>query len=418
MKLLITYCLLIMMIFTQSCSCNFRNDKMIPSLKETYLKTDKLPFGSFVAYNRLQAIFKDNWIETTDKPFDDTWQNIKSYSTKTKYSVYFLVTQNLILQNNELKAMMNYVRAGNDLFIAADFIDKKLLESIYCTIDRQGEILNEVNGKMNDTHVSIYFGDDYKAPKYGYYYFPFLNSINSYDTEFTRVLGVNEIELPDYVVLFIGSGRIYLHVAPRVFSNYFLLTKDNFHYFENVISYLRLNPKNIYWDEYYKNKIPGENGNNASNKNNPNTFSTLSVIQKNPPLWWAFLLAVAGMLLFVLFNSKRKQKIINVIKPNSNATLAFTETVGRLYYQHKNNRRIADKMITYFYENIRNKYFINTTHINTEFINSLSGKSGLAPGEVSILFNIIKNIQLNEIVTDEELLELNERIDNFNNYKS
>jgi ribosomal protein L33 len=124
------------------------------------------------------------------------------------------------------------------------------------------------------------------------------------------------------------------------------------------------------------------------------------------------------MLLFVLFNSKRKQKIINVIKPNSNATLAFTETVGRLYYQHKNNRRIADKMITYFYENIRNKYFINTTHINTEFINSLSGKSGLAPGEVSILFNIIKNIQLNEIVTDEELLELNERIDNFNNYKS
>jgi hypothetical protein len=106
-----------------------------------------------------------------------------------------------------------------------------------------------------------------------------------------------------------------------------------------------------------------------------------------------------------------------VAKPNSNATVAFTETIGRLYLQHKNNRRIADKMITYFYENIRNKYFINTAVISNDFIKSLAGKSGVAGNEVSVLFALIANIQSREIVTDEELLELNTRIDNFNKIK-
>ena len=76
-----------------------------------------------------------------------------------------------------MKAMMNYVKAGNDLFISADYIDQKLLDAIYCDMDRSGEIVSEVNGKMHETHVSMYFGNGFDAAEYGYYYFPFLNSI-------------------------------------------------------------------------------------------------------------------------------------------------------------------------------------------------------------------------------------------------
>jgi hypothetical protein len=417
LKPLFTYGFLAILVFIGSCKCNFQNEKRIPSLKETYLRTDKLPFGSFIAFNRLHAIFPDNWIETVDKPFDDTWNQIMTYSSGTKYSLYFIITKNLVLKNEELSALMKYVKAGNDLFISADYIDKKLLENIYCHVERRGEIINEVKGKMHDTQVSIYFGDDFKSARYGYYYFPFLNSINSYDTAFTRVLGVNEINLPNYVVLFAGSGRIYLHVAPRIFSNYFLLTNNNYQYFENVISYLRLHPKNIYWDDYYQKDFSGDKRNHISGNDDSDGFSTLSVIKKHPPLLWAFCLAIVGMLLFVSFNVKRKQRIINVVKPNRNATVAFTENIGRLYFQHKNNRRIADKMITYFYENIRNKFFINTAVINNDFIHSLAGKSGVGDNEVSVLFALIANIQSREMVTDEELLELNTRIENFNKIK-
>ncbi|MEO5648854.1 MAG: hypothetical protein ABIR03_02900 [Ginsengibacter sp.] len=410
MKSLFTYCLLAVLVFTGSCSCNFQNEKRIPSLEETYFKTDKLPFVSFIAYNRLRAIFHDKWIETINKPFDDSWKRMKSYSEETNYSLYFLITKNLVLKDGELKALLAYVKAGNDLFISADYVDTKLLESMYCHIDRKGEIINEVKGRMLDTKVSLYFGDDYQTVPYGYYYFPFLNAISSYDTAFTMVLGVNEINLPNYAVFFLGSGRIYLNVAPRIFSNYFLLTHNNYQYFENVISYLRLHPKNIYWDEYYQ-KNSSRGGKKGDAKNDSSEFSTLRVIKNHPPLLWAFCLAVAGMLLFVFFNAKRKQRIINVVKPNTNATVAFTETVGRLYLQHKNNRRIADRMITYFYENIRNKFFINTAVINDDFMSLLAGKSSVVIEEVIALFALITNIQSREIVTDEELLELNVRMD-------
>ena len=167
--------------------CNFQNKKNLPSLKETYRKTDKLPFGSFVAYESVKSIFKDYGINVVREPFDETWNSMGTSSNK-EYSLYFLITKNLILSDNELAAMLNYVSAGNDIFIAADYVDNKLLESLFCNLDRNAETESEVKGKMRDTHVSMFFGKKIDAPEYGYYYYPFLNSIKSYEPDFTLSL--------------------------------------------------------------------------------------------------------------------------------------------------------------------------------------------------------------------------------------
>jgi len=389
-----------------------QRERMLPSLNETYRKSDKQPFGSFIAYNEFRRLFQDRYVETVTNPFDEEWKNIKDYSADEKYSLYFLITKNLVLNYSEVKAFMDYVKAGNDLFISADYVDTRLLENLNFNTERLGEIIDETKGLMHQTKVSMYFGDDFKTPGYKYYYYPFLNALSGYDTAFARVLGVNEINQPNYIVLFAGKGRIYLHVAPRTFSNYFLLTGDNYKYFENVISYLRSDPKYIYWDEYYKNTSPnrrrkGRRGNAADN------FSSLSVINQNPPLLWAFWIAVIGLLLYIFFNVKRKQRVIDIVKPNANTTVTFTETVGRLYLQEKNNSHIAEKMITYFYEHIRNKYFISTANINEEFINSLSGKSGVSKEKTQQLFSLIETVQSQENVNDDELLQLNIEIENF-----
>lgn len=395
------------------CSCH-QNEKTLPSLSESYRKTDKLPFGSFIAYQEFKSEFQDYWINIADKPFTKTWSELQNETTNT-YSLYFLVTKNLILTTDEVNAMVEYVKSGNDLFISADYVDEKLLEAIYCTVSRKDEITSEVNGKMHDTWVSMFYGNDFNTQKYTYYYFPFLNYFNSYDPSITRVLGVNELNLPNYIVIFSGNGRLYLHLAPRIFSNYFLLTKNNYHYFENATAYLRFNPQYVYWDEYYKEFSSTRNKNNLNQDDN---FSSFQVIRQNPPLLWAFYIALAGILLFVLFNVKRKQRKIEITEPNKNTTVEFTETVGRLYLQHKSNRNISEKIITYFYEYLRKKYFINTSVINTDFINSLSGKSGVDKKETLELFETIKQVQQKEEVTDEELLKLNLKIENFKKPKS
>ena len=385
--------------------------RVLPPLNESYRKSDKQPFGSYIAYKEFRHLFSDRYIETVTDPFDEEWNNIKDYAANKKYSLYFLITKNLILNYSEVNAFMDYVKAGNDLFISADYVDSRLLENINCNTERMAEIVDETKGIMHETAVSMYFGDDFKSAAYGYYYYPFLNALYGYDTSFARVLGVNEIHTPNYLILFVGRGRIYLHVAPRIFSNYFLLTRDNYKYFENVMSYLRPDPKDIYWDEYYKNTTSSRRKND--NGKSEDNFSPMNVIKQHPPLLWAFWLVVAGLLMYILFNIKRKQRVIDILKPNVNTTLTFTETVGRLYLQKKNNSHIAEKMITYFFEHIRNRYFISTAVVNDEFINSLSGKSGVPREKTKQLFSLIERLQSGEQVDDASLLQLNTQIENF-----
>ena len=411
----ISYLLIIFLLSGANLGCR-QYYHVFPSLKESYRKTDKQPFGAFIAYKDFGLFYNNRFVETVTDPFDVEWQRIKDYSDGKNYSVYFLIAKNLVLTYSEVKAFIDYVQAGNDLFISADYVDNKFLENIHCNTERMGEIIYETKGLMHRTKVSMYFGDDIKTSSYSYYYYPFLNSLSGYDTSSTKVLGVNEMNSPNYVILFSGKGRIYLHVAPRVFSNYFLLTDDNYKYFENMISYLRSDPKNIYWDEYYKYTNSNDKRNN--NGNNNNNFSSLRVIMKNPPLEWAFWLTFSGLLIFILFNIKRKQRIIKVIRPNVNTTVTFSETVGRLYFQKKENYHLAEKMITYFYEHIRNKFFISTAIINDEFLNILSGKSGLPAKQVIKLFALIETIQKEGKADDEKLLELNSEIENFYKYQS
>lgn len=391
-----------------------RHDSEVPSLNETFGKNDKRPFGSYVAYNHFGKLFGDRFIESNKEPFDRMWNSIKSYSSGTKYSLFMLITKNLYVDFSEADAMMTYVREGNDLFISADFIDQQLLDKIGCEADRSAEVMSQVTGKMHDTWVQMFFGKDFEAKKYGYYYYPFFNSYTDFDSSSARVLGVNEIGKPNFIVFFIGSGRLYLHAAPRTFGNYFLLTGNNYEYYENVLSYLRFHPKYIYWDEFYTNHASRRRDDTGDGENSGSGgFSSFSVINKNPPLLWAFWLSVIAIVLYVLFNMKRRQRVIREIQPNVNTTVAFTETVGRLYLQKKNNKNISEKIITYFYEHIRNKYFLNTTHVNDEFINNLAGKSGVPVEKTRELFATIAMIKADEKVSDVDLLTLNGQIENF-----
>jgi hypothetical protein len=412
-----SYSLIICLLFLSACrGCN---EKKLPSLKETYQQNDKKPFGGFIAFNEFQIILQQSDINILTGPLIELWDliNDDSYEeeeddkeeNQPEYSFYFLVTQNLLLDANDINTILSFADKGNDLFISADYIQPEFLEKIHVVIDRTKEIKEESQGKMESAFLPDFLHKDGFEKTFKYFYYPFLNSIR-FERKSGTVLGFNQDGQPNYVVLKWGKGHIYLHVAPRAFSNYFLLTDNNLDYYKYVLSTLPEDPSYYIWDEYYK--LPPSK--REQNENGKSNFSTLSAIKEHPALLWAFWISLTGIVLFVIFNSKRKQRIIPEIPPNSNATVAFTEIIGRLYLQHKNNRNIADKQITYFYEKIRNKYFINSSDANEEFLNSLSGKSGVSKEEVSDLFSLIKNIQLQDEISDEELISLNDKISNFN----
>jgi len=94
-------------------------------------------------------------------------------------------------------------------------------------------------------------------------------------------------------------------------------------------------------------------------------------------------------------------------------TLTFTETIGRLYLQQKDNRNIADKLITYFMEHIRNQYYLNTSQVNEEFVATLARKANSTQQAADKLFSTIKEVQQSAQISDQQLLSLNQQLENF-----
>jgi len=372
----------------------------MPSLRETFNRKDKKPFGANIAYRQLEAMYPYNSIRNRVQDFTKTWKNIRDTG-----SLYVCIAPALYVNEEEVDAMMEYVETGNDLFISAGYVDPFLLKKIDCN-----EMYTDISAEESYQFMKNTSSNAVTAPgsQYAYYYLPFRNYFFNMDSANTRVVGFNENKRPNSIVYFYGKGRLFLHCDPRLFSNYFLLQEENHEYLKHAFAFTHKVPENLYWDDYYNKLWSRKRG-----KNDGNDFSTLSEIMKHPALAYAFWLSLLALLLYILFGGKRLQRIIEPIKPNENTTVTFTETIGRLYLQKKDNKNITDKMITYFNEYIRNKYFLNTNLVNEDFITALSRKSGVQREKVETLYRTIVNTHASTEVNDYQLLSLQEQIQNF-----
>jgi hypothetical protein len=205
---------------------------------------------------------------------------------------------------------------------------------------------------------------------------------------------------PKNLILFVpyDKGGIYFHADPLVFTNYNLLDRNNHQYVANVLSYI--DKRNIVWDEYYK-------------VGRLDSKSPMRFVLQHESLkyaWWTLLIAVG---LFILFRGKRLQRIIPTLQSPQNTTLAFTQTVGMLYFQRRDDADLAKKKVVYFYEFIRNQFHVNTSEITEDFVNHLAAKSGYDLIKLKRLFGLIGDIQKYDVLSSTLLQEINKHIEDF-----
>ncbi len=392
------YCCILLLLALFFASCG-KKQLVLPPLKETFSKRDKNPFGSYVFYNQLKQLYYNNEINTEKQNFETVWQNISDTA-----AVYILISKNLFLSQAGQRSMLQYVNEGNSLFISSENIDGSLLDSLGC-IEAPPLFVNGALSDIQTTSVKMdtAFFEDTSA--YSYYYLPLSNHFKSYDTSITNVLGTNAAGKADFIEVFYGKGRFYLHCEPRALSNYFLLQKINYQYLQNIFQPGSTTPEHVYWDDYYNKKNYPDNSMGSKN--------AVDLLLQYPATAWAFWLALILLALYILFGGKRRQRIIEKILPNTNTTVAFTETVGRLYLQKKDNRNIAQKMITYFQEHIRKQYYLNTNQVNDDFITALSRKANVPKETTAALFQSIDMVHNLPEVSDRQLLLLNQQIEYF-----
>lgn len=403
MKLIVRYSLLLLIIAVSS--CRNKNAVKLPDMRHSYSKRSKKPFGAFTAYNMLKEKYSSSGADfsTVNKPFYKN--DVTKYAKK---GLFVVISESLLMSEEDIESLLHYVENGNQVFISSEYISDELMDTLGLQVQYQdlfsmfqnnqqaGDALRNTTVQMADT---LEFG----TKKYGFYYFPFKRCFLKTDSiEGVRTLGLNENEAPDFITLPYGDGRFFFHLHPEAFSNYFLLTNNNKDYFENVLTYIPSIRNAVYWDDYYRmGNSPGDD------------FSMFSVFLKYPMLKWALFVAMGAILFYVAFGSKRRQRIVPVKQKYNNDSVSFVETIGRLYLQKKDNHNIADKMITYFMEYIRTHYYLNTSQLNSEFFSSLSRKSEVPEQEVKNFFENISNMQQSEKISDQQLLDLNNRIQSF-----
>ncbi|MGB4776561.1 MAG: DUF4350 domain-containing protein [Daejeonella sp.] len=358
----------------------------------SYLKEDKIPFGEYILHQRLKDIMPGTRIKVSDLPVYNTLKN-----KKYRKSTYLIIASEVKFDKLDYEQLVKFMKSGNDVFIAGRYLDQNLEDTLKLHISEiypyyiQGQ---NSDYPVNFTNPALKSNKDYLFDKNtGSSYF------NKIDTARATVLGTNRNGFANFVKYKFGKGALYVMPNPQIFSNYNLLKTQRAEYAAKALSYLSPGGELI-WDEY-NTRGKGE------------SQSILRVFFKHKELRWAYYIAIFSLLFYVLFEVKRRQRIIPLIDPLRNTSVEFAEVVGQVYYQQRNNRDIAEKKISYLLEYIRSKYRLKTLDLDDEFIEILIKKTGAAEETIRPLFVDIQTIQRGEMVSDSQLINLNKLIEQF-----
>jgi hypothetical protein len=353
-------------------------------------KDDKAPYGSYILYKQLKDIFPHAAVSAYRQPVYEQVNNFTDSNT-----AYLLIEPAINVSKTDLSELLNYAVIGNYVFIAAENFSKALMDTLKFRTEHRFDLAGKDSLTINFTNPAMRADTNY-----GFTAMTLNGYFSKLDTAHSIVLGNNHLKDINFIKIPYGDGAFFIHAAPLCFSNYFMLTNNNAAYTASALSYLPKNVKQVYWDEYYKLGPEGSD--------NPLRF-----LLNNAWLRWAFRISVFTMFLFILFEMKRKQRVIPVIETPRNSTLNFVQTVGSVYFNQHDNKNIALKKINYFMEFVRSGFYVSTSHFDDAFIQLLAKKSGVSENETRQLVNLIYEINESPQITDQALIQLSNQIDSF-----
>lgn len=382
-------------------------DEKVLNKRVTLWRKDDIPYGNSVAFDNLKYIFPKAEITVTKKSPDRyksySLNDIKSFTQPNEddvKSAYIIISPDVSPDNAEVIALLDYAGNGNSVFISSFHLGKLLQDSLHVKTAFNNSML-----KYDDSlRVSV---NDPVTTDSSSYAYPGLSSDNYFsvlDSTYAVVLGRDEEGYPDFIrYTYKGGGAIYVHLAPTALTNFFLLHKDNMKYYDKVFSYMPDKFKKVKWDDYFRYHSDG----------NSNGFSALNFLSKHESFRWALWLVLLLFAILFAFGAKRRQRIIPVVKPPNNSSLDFVKTIGHLYYQRRDNKNLAEKMVAHFLEYVRGHYILSTAVLDEEFVKRLAIKSGKDITQLQDLIYTVKSLRDYPALSDEELLVFNSKLEHF-----
>lgn len=363
--------------------------------KPTYNERHKIPFGTYIFHKELEAIFTNQEFTDVRKTpyefFDAYYDWDEDEYTTTGNFIH--VAQYSEMDEISAQELLDFVSYGNTVFMSSNYFPNRLKDSLGFNTTNQYDL----KGNSFFTLTNPRFKTDSITIDRGINNFHF----SKLNKSITTVLGhqtFDSIAFPNFIKVKHYDGQFLLHLQPIAFTNYSLLKKNNKKYTEAVLGYLP--EDNIYY--------------NSLNKANTNVSgSKLRFILSQDALRYAWYLGLISLVLFLIFNAKRRQRIVKEIKPHENTTVAFTKTIGNLYYETKDHNNLVEKKITYFLEYLRRVYFLDTQVLDERFTKLLIQKSGKDKEQIQQLVKSIVHLKAKPQCTEADLINLNKQIEDF-----
>lgn len=329
----------------------------------TFDSAHTIPYGTYVLHRKLKDLFPNSKIKNITQNTYEYLESIQyDYLSESYIAIYPDSNWFTDATWEKLLAYVNHGRAAFVSFGNRNYTFEKYLGVQYHSFEPAE---NQSNTQIQLSVLNSGNEKSYKFDKVATNYF------SDFNPEITEVLGYITYKgkkEPNFLKVYHGNGYFLLHAEPYAFTNYHMLRKNNYKYVADVLSYLPY--ENILWDNHRINQ-------RESSRNDGGFFSALSFIMKHQSLRWAFYTLLMMGALFLIFNSKRRQKAIRIIRPYPNYSIDFAQTLSELYKNNADHTAIVKYRINYFLEQIRLFYHISAKDTEKDFSELLSAKSGV-----------------------------------------
>lgn len=378
------------------------------SWSENYYMKNEGPYGTYVIKELLEDDTDDGSLIVNEKRLEEQTADASNY--------VFIGAQQF-LDSIGIAYLANFVYEGNTAFISARTLPDELVEYFYDYNCDSYDWLGYLDTQKASIRSNLWHPDLKLDSAVTSLYLYYKDTIKTAWQFFDRAylcgeedgfipLGAFNENFINFVRIPYGDGYFYLHTTPMLFSNISLLEKENLDYASAIFSHLQ--PGSIIWDEHSKVLSFRRGGRSRLTGRTP-----LSYILSQPALAWAWYLLLATTVLFLLFRTKRRQRIIPVLESDHNTSMEFLQTIGNLYFLQKDHKKIALHKMRLFLTFIRERYQLQTTQLDEAFVDQLLAKSQVSEKEVKDLFLIHRNISSSSFVSENTLIKFNLLIEHF-----
>jgi hypothetical protein len=365
-------------------------------------QNSKDPYGLYIAHQELGNLSNGKIIDL------DNLSQLKIDPAKAKDYAVVVIGDEIYFDTIAKNLLVKLVKNGGTLFIA-DYYDNLGDDTkepfAIDTVTTDSLDLDTIDDMLSTSEIDIM--NDFelttnqrfkikKKKEISHHYF---ETTTSY-SEQIGTLTINNKSFPNFLKIKSNSekGTYYYHSEPLYFTNYYLLNQDSYFYTKSVLDPLK--GKTILWYN--------------TNKTYAGSSSIMRFIMAEPALRLAWFTLLGLLVFFLIFRSKREQRIIPIIEKEENHTVEFAKTISSLYQENGEVKDIITKKIEYFLHKLRKNFLIETTNItDKQFIEVVSQKANYTQEECLKHFETIKNIQQNPSPTQHDLNVLYKIIENY-----